>query len=151
MGNSDVTLAYLAGIIDEEGCVCLAHCARKDVSAGYVTVLKLHVAMTKDTVPVWLHNIFGGNLSLSKRRFKNPKWSDAYCWQLQSIQAANLLREVRPFLKLKREQASLALEFQAVKSGRGRGKKKLPLQIETEKGFSDRMHRLNALGGKIRT
>lgn len=113
----DSDLAYVAGIIDGEGCVSLNINRRSDVTSGYVFVLKVSVAMTDKEVPEWLKATFGG--SLSTHLPAKTGYRIYYAWMLEAKQAANFLGVILPYLRVKTAQATLALEFQKLKSSGG--------------------------------
>lgn len=107
-------LAYAAGIIDGEGCISIVRCRRQDVISGYVNALKVSVGMVDDRVVKWLHQRFGGHFRTQRPTETNHK--SVFIWLIQATQAQELLIQLLPYLKLKHDQAVLAIDFQSTKS-----------------------------------
>ena len=94
-------LAYIAGIVDGEGCIIVA-----THSSGSNTI-RVVVAMA-DPEPLQLcYNVFGG---WAYKR-KNTNGRTLYSWYVQSKTALNVLRAIEPYIRGKREQVELALQF----------------------------------------
>lgn len=128
-------LAYIAGFFDGEGCIIIS--MGKDYNRIETTVCN-----TKDITLYWLQSIFGG--CVSKRISKNPKRKDVYVWATVSRVAGRFLSIIQPYLKLKYEQAELALEFQR-SQGRPNGKY-TPEKVEYRGFLFDRLKELNSKG-----
>lgn len=107
---SDITIntAYAAGLFDGEGSVLIL--AEQDAKHR----LRIKVANTDHAVINWLQSIFGGisNDNLSPTRKRKPNEKDAWEWRLNGKEAGQFLVLISPFLKIKREQARIAIEFQ---------------------------------------
>lgn len=96
--------AYIAGLVDGEGSVMLTE--RK---AGTVH-LRVAVSNTFKPVLEWLGEITGiGSVYRHEPNKSNHKvgWS----WRCHSNGAEELLRQIRPFLRIKPFQADLAINF----------------------------------------
>lgn len=105
-----IELSYLAGIVDGEGHVCI--CASQRTAKRYKSksyYLQLRVANTNLILMGFLEKFDG---SINSYWDKNPKHKTLYNWGIGGIHAANLLKEIYPYLLLKKEQAKIALEFQ---------------------------------------
>ena len=100
-------LAYIAGIIDGEGSICIADTAR----SGYVLVVS--VGSTDEWLCQMLKMAFGGCVTL--RNKKELHRSAFWGWSMGSNKARAMLETVLPYLHLKRSQAELAIEFQKAK------------------------------------
>jgi len=141
--RSPTDLAYVAGLIDGEGCVHL--CATKNTYRARVTV-----GMTEPALPLLtqLHDEWGG--SLTRSRPATTKWSAAWVWTLTGVDAATLLNEVRPYLRMKSEQARLALEVEHVRASlprRPNGSGSWTVEArEACSAIKDQLHLLNAKG-----
>ena len=99
--------AYLAGIIDGEGCLTIG-AGRKGNITNYNSIIM--IASTDERLIKWLQNNFGGNYYTSKRT--SPKWKQAYIWRfLKKKDIEVLLLAILPYLIIKREQAITLLEF----------------------------------------
>ena len=63
--------------------------------------------MTKE-----LQRMFPEGAEFVVRKDKRPECSDTMKWQLNGKRASRFLKEVLPFMRVKHEQAKLAIEFQ---------------------------------------
>lgn len=99
-----LTAAYVAGLIDGEACIYLAR-RRKWYTA------RCDIGMAEKGLPIlqMMKHRYGG--SLRKSREATAKWAAVWTWTLHSRQCKAMLREVLPYLKLKREQAILILNY----------------------------------------
>jgi len=99
--------AYLAGIIDGEGCLTIG-AGRKGKVTNYNSIIM--IASTNEKLIQWLQTNFGGNYYKAGR--VSEKWKQAYIWRfLKKKDIEQLLLAVLPYLIIKREQAILLLEF----------------------------------------
>ena len=105
---NEIDLAYTAGIIDGEGCICLSLVKEKNIR-GRRQRLTVSVGNTDKRLTLWLKNMFGGH-SVLQSRTRNNK--DYYQWRVSSKKASFFLSLILPYLKLKRRQAELGIEFQ---------------------------------------
>jgi hypothetical protein len=107
--NSDRSLqiAYAAGFFDGEGHIRIQ---RHSVRGSYMLSVSV-VQATPDPLDLFI-TLFGG---VTKRRLVPYKGSlkCQYQWQTSSKSAELVLRELLPFLRCKKAEAELALEFRA--------------------------------------
>lgn|SRR5262245_7055895 len=126
--------AYVAGIIDGEGCINFSR-ARTTI---FVRIL---VVNTNCELLEMLKDQYGGDIyPLSGR---HTGWNQAYQWRLSGTKAIDLLDEIYPFLIVKRLQADTAFAWQACRGGRGRA-----FDPETAGLLLRRMRWLNTRGPK---
>lgn len=104
----EMELAYMAGIIDGEGCITINHARNWECLTGYTNMLQVKVAMTNYKVPYWLLDKCGGSL----REHQPINHKLVFIWTIGSRQAANLLNQLLPYLKITKEQAEVAIKFQ---------------------------------------
>lgn len=97
---------YLAGILDGEGCVSLG--VRKRI---YVTPT-LQVTNTDRRLTDWLLCTLGG--SVYDHRETRPGRKQCYLWSIAGAKARNIIREVRPYLRLKDKQADIILSLATI-------------------------------------
>lgn len=104
-------LAYVAGLMDGEGCIHL------DVTKGRWYQPRVSVGMTEPALHLLtaLQDEWGG--TLYQMRKPTEKWAAAWTWHLTGPVAAELLTAIRPFLRLKMDQADAALELNAIVQG----------------------------------
>ena len=104
-----LTLAYYAGIFDGEGHITIG-ASKRDKRTDYW--LQIGVVNTNRSILESLQADFGvGHLSKlfgSGEGNRLPSWA----WRCTSNQAMHVLNALLPFLRLKREPAKLAIEFQ---------------------------------------
>lgn len=96
-------LAYVAGFVDGEGCMGI-------YANGTSLRLSVQIGQKDKSVLVYIQGVIGGSLS-----FKNY-WTLAWF----NAEAAIMLRQILPYLVLKRQQAELCVEFMSLAPGMGR-------------------------------
>lgn len=104
-----VDLAYAAGIIDGEGSIGIY----KTGNPKQQFVAHVIVTNTNEWLLQWLKFHFGGSIFPNAANRGHPKWKDSWIWQLSPRQSVDFLKLVLPYLKIKKPQAELFLEFQA--------------------------------------
>lgn len=106
-------MAWAAGLIDGEGCFNIRRNApnakQRTVSPHYVLMLKVTMCDRRTVERLW--KMFGKAGSLLHHPAARSNWRDTYSWIVQSRQAEPIIRELLPFLYLKKPQARLALKF----------------------------------------
>lgn len=136
-------VAYVAGLIDGEGCVSIA-------KSGLHFAPRVDVGMTKVALPLLrrLHEEWGGTLDMN--RAATERWAEAWRWILHGPACRPFLEAVQPHVRLKREQCSLALALCDLRDSlvpvggqKARWTKEAADQAEFMK---DRMRELNAKG-----
>jgi hypothetical protein len=148
MGTAvDTNLAYVAGLIDGEGCIHL------DCPRGVTYRARVSVGMTEPALPLLqgLRAEWGG--TLYQLRKPTDRWAGAWTWHLTGSPATALLTAIRPFLRLKSTQAESALRVEAIRDAlpnRANGQKlwseearSACLEIKAE------MHELNRKGPRV--
>lgn len=104
-----IDCAYIAGFIDGEGSIMIIKRGNLVDSYGIRTT----IAQSEKGVFVleWIKEITGIGSIVNKPRF-NPLHANNCFWQVNSDAAETLLLQILPYLKLKKEQAEMALDFQ---------------------------------------
>lgn len=98
---------YAAGFFDGEGCVAISK--RNDpLQYQLVTI----VGNTDESVLQWWVERFGGSL-YTRRPEVRPNRRQLYSWEARSRKAAEFLKQIQPYVRIKRDQIDAALEFQA--------------------------------------
>lgn len=101
------TLSYAAGIVDGEGCIMIGKGNASGLRKTAQYNLLVRVSMTAKDVINWLHQTFGGTVVSSRR----GEYKRYYCWAVGAIQAEGFLKLIVSYLKCKRAEALLGLEF----------------------------------------
>lgn len=119
-------LCYFAGLFDGEGCIGLAK-MKKENSYSF----SLSMGMTSPKAINDFYNAFGGRVKL--REYPHPNWRPLYHWYVYGKRAELILRTLAPFLRVKREEAELALKMRSYTHRKGFANKrnKLAEQILT--------------------
>ena len=102
--ESSENLAYLAGIVDGEGCIRIHKQSKRNCYSPMITVVN-----TNPILVDWLRFFFGGSVGVYHSG--NTNWKDSYNWRLTGIKAIELLQQIRPYLRLKAQQADKLLAF----------------------------------------
>ncbi len=107
-------LAYVAGVLDSDGWIgmnrtnrTVALANQRRVSVRYqpqITVVNTYRPILED-----FHEAFGG--SISTRKKDKPHHKDIHYWRIGDRNAAEVCRLVLPYLRAKRAQAELCLEW----------------------------------------
>jgi len=105
--------AYLAGIIDGEGCIHITRFPPKPRYKTRIYQLGLSVTNTNKPLMDWIENKLGGyrshhNHRYGERRNQNQYWM----WKASTRHAAEILKLVRPYLIGKADQADVGIAFQ---------------------------------------
>jgi hypothetical protein len=139
---SDQTLAYLAALIDGEGCVTI-RCNR---NRGEVRALQSYVeiANTRLDLLYWIREQTGvGSIFV---RTPKPSHKPVGHWVCSGPSVMPFLAAVRPWLRLKDVQADLVAAFQATK---GRGSARVSSELMARRlHFVTQIRALNQRGVK---
>lgn len=110
-------LAYFAGIFDGEGCIVI-HNQKHQCKSGVIST-NSHIEINFGNVNEWIVRLFqfnfGGSIYSEKHFPRQTLWR----WQCASKIAYEFLQIITPYLKLKRAQAEIALNFQRRRKYRG--------------------------------
>ncbi|MCH7772288.1 MAG: LAGLIDADG family homing endonuclease [Bacteroidetes bacterium] len=110
--NNKTKFAYAAGMVDGDGSICIN---KKKVSngprAGEVQNYYMLVVVTQKDGKVidWLIGNFGGSTYLHWKG-TNTGWSHE--WVVNHNNAKDFLKNILPFLVIKKRQAEIAIQFQ---------------------------------------
>lgn len=110
-----LTDAYVAGLIDGEGCITIPGRGEN----GPLSV-RIDVGMSDSAQPLLksLACRYGGKVRFS--RAPSRKWKGAHAWGVFGKSAAELLRRILPYMMLKRDQAQMAIRLQDIIDGLSR-------------------------------
>ena len=100
--ESEVDLAYMAGIVDGEGCI---H-ARQNRPSTY---LCLQIQMCSDVVLHWVSSKFGGTIYSTPSY--NTNHQHKYLWRVNGKALGPLLVALQPYLKEKKLRAKAAIRL----------------------------------------
>ncbi len=100
---TETQIAYLAGIIDGEGCF---HIARP---GGKTHTLRLFVMNTHKPLIDYLYNTYGG-FQYSRKK-ENSTWKIRHEWFVDRGNLDEILPKLAPYLINKREHLDIVIEF----------------------------------------
>ena len=104
-----IDLAYIAGLFDGEGCIRIDRAKSKTSKTRIIHRVSCQLSMANAFIPKLFQFYFGGTYGGKKvKKGYKPQWY----WVVTSFTAEAFLKVILPYLKLKREEAKLALDFQ---------------------------------------
>ncbi len=123
---------WFAGFIDGEGCVSVQPQWTKK---GYRTFLpKLAIGNTdKKVLEYILKNTYPEKTLLNHQQYKNPRAKTIYNINFTGEKAIDILKEVFPYLKVKKPQASILRGWKLLRRSRKGNLPKIRLQEEKYK------------------
>lgn len=146
---SDTDAAYIAGLIDADGCVtCGAPDRRKNRKSNALVI----ITNSDFELIEWLKGVIGaGTSSLTKTRpyragQDRTNWNAVHRYQLTGRKAAALIERVLPYMRIKRQQAKLLIEIPM--RGRDFSREATPEQLERAASIVDQLRALNRRGLK---
>lgn len=111
---SETDAAYLAGLIDGEGCISVTrtatNAAAKGCRRGFAYRSSMAMNLTDLNLLTWAKEVTGVG-KISPRKVSGNRRS-AWCWAVWSKEASALVQAIRPYLKLKGPQADNLIRFQ---------------------------------------
>ena len=107
--NKGLKYAYLAGVIDSDGCIAIKK-SKKGKTWHYS--LQVLVNQADGRMADYLFGAFGGKVYKTKAYQKGRK--EIYRWQVTCKQAAKICKRLIPFLRYKKPQAELAVRFDTI-------------------------------------
>ena len=101
-------LAYVAGIMDGEGCFSVY--LNKPLNR-YLMTIDIYNSCTE--LLKWLSENFPGESREIKApsKKKHTNWKPQYIWRSNNSQTLQFLRDILPFLIVKKKQCELAIKF----------------------------------------
>jgi len=117
--------AYFAGLFDGEGYVSIRtqqgsaeEAIERAAKSGFGACrfgLVIGVTMTDRPVIMWLHEKLGGSAIIESKTADHPRWNKAWHWRALGENATIILKQIYPYLRVKKRKAALAFKFQEVK------------------------------------
>ncbi len=99
--TKEVASAYFAGFFDGEGYIGLLKRQRGKYTEYFV---QISIGQNDGAVMDWIKENFGGNVYLVKR-------DGSFYWTSSNRKALEILKRILPYMKYKKPQAELAIEF----------------------------------------
>jgi hypothetical protein len=104
--------AYLAGLIDGEGCITIIKCkpARRAANPSYS--LQTFINNTDERMLRYCKEVTGaGSISFNPVSLRKPTWKNLWNWNLRKQDTIDFLIQILPYLITKKRQAELAIEY----------------------------------------
>jgi hypothetical protein len=148
---SGTTLAYLAGVIDGEGCIAI----RRTKKTGSMRSTRYAAVITVGNTSRGLIQMLRTAFSAGCVTYRYPTKTKrgAYLWNVQSQTARDVLRAVYPYLVVKREQATVLMEFvdefdsfKGARAGKKGGQVVSPGELTRRERLYQQMRSLNRVG-----
>lgn len=138
---------YTAGLVDGEGCICISKLKKSPRGLSPYHHLQFSLENTDPFITYWLQERFGGSVRLDKTK-ASQNHKPTYRWALKKVETLQFLRQLLPYLLIKRPQAELALQFYQQCDVRRRGHKRRLEEDEILKReeFYTHMKELNRQG-----
>jgi hypothetical protein len=143
---TDTDLAYLAGLLDGEGVITIAKVRPvphvKDGNPRYFAKIEIQMS---DREPIeHVARLYERHIMLKKPSANMKKPAYRISWQAKI--AAELARQVLPYLILKLPQALVLIEFQTAMTAEGyTGRRKTPEQIAMRESYFLEMRKLKGM------
>ena len=104
--------AWAAGIIDGEGSIFIMKQKRKDRERTHNFILRVSVQSADRVMAPELKRLFPEGAEFGMQLDSRPGHSACLKWQVAGKRAIRVLKEILPYLRVKKDQAEAAIEFQ---------------------------------------
>lgn len=111
---TETNLAYIAGMLDGEGCISINKRKDKEYKRGHSFYANLRITNTYLPVLLWIQDQFGGLGSIVEQPRKENR-KRCWQWKVATNQAAAVCKMLLPYLRIKKRQAEILVEFQKLK------------------------------------
>lgn len=138
----DTELAYIAGLFDGDGCVCIL----KEKQGKY-RLLRIEASIQNTDLDVieYLKSCFGGRVWHRKL----PSGKTFGAWALSCRKAVEFLEKIGPFLRIKKDRAILATKIYSITSLEKRGTRRNG-KGQFQKISEEERNRVNVLAQEIK-
>jgi isocitrate dehydrogenase len=107
----NLTLSYMAGIVDGEGSISIVSVHRTKQH-----VCKISVANCNYKIIELFSKNFGGKIRARKHKHERAKnWKTCYEWSITAFKAHDLVKAIFPYLIIKKRQAVLVCRASNIK------------------------------------
>lgn len=140
-----IELAYIAGFVDGEGCISMVR-RKYEKNPKWNVRYTPRVTVTNGNREIleFIQSLFGGHMSEKKRY--SEKHNTAWNLVISSTKSIYMATELLPYLRLKKPQAQLLIDFYETYTPRKRGRGNFVPEEEMEKRkfYFDESRRLNS-------
>lgn len=106
---NQIDVAYLAGVIDSDGCIRVERLVQRKLGSLISYCAMVHVQQVESEAVHLAKDIFGGYIQHPKPPARFPKARPMVRWVAKSRIAVRALTCLRPYLRIKAEQADNAI------------------------------------------
>lgn len=143
---TDEQAAYIAGLIDGEGCIKITKERRKKAHWSDTYTYAVTVCNSNLEILQWLRQVTGFGRISPKSQKKDRNWKQTYDWELLHGEIPIFLNRISKYLRVKLTQAELVLEYiRDCEFGAGSGIVSDSISIRREVIYGE-MRLLNARG-----
>src|SRR5574340_1188911 len=108
---TDTDRAYLAGLVDGEGCISIVEDGSSEKQWSPRLGLVVFISSCeKDVLDYWANKTQIGRVYIGTKARGNAR--TGYLWQIRGAAACEFLWQIYPYLIAKKEQADVAFKFQ---------------------------------------
>ena len=108
----DVESAYLAGLVDGEGCLNFYHMTSRTCTLGYTFVARMTITNKDVETLMWIRQRLGmGRVRQKPIDRKFPNRGPAYDLTFCAREVKFLLPHILPYMRIKRKQGELVLAY----------------------------------------
>jgi hypothetical protein len=108
---SEVEKAYIAGLMDGEGCITIMKSSPKRRSISFSYRVAIEIGMTDGGQMEYCQRVTGLGYITRAKVHSRLNCRDRWQWTIPKDGVYELLPQIYPYLVLKKPQAALALEF----------------------------------------
>lgn len=113
-------LAYCAGVLDSDGYIGVRRSTywmrTRKGGAQPIYSERICVKQAEPHAVVLLHELFGGHLLMAKPAANTKRGRPLYSWSVTDLKAAECLKALAPYLRIKKQQAFNCLELRDAKN-----------------------------------
>lgn len=144
---TETEAAYLAGLIDGDGCIHAVRQKKSNPSHSDGFRLMLSVWNTNEAIIDYLHGLLGGQRGSQDRGVAAHRPS--HYWQISTNGVREVLPQLIPYMRIKRERAELALELASHLGQNGRWEPPTPEVKELRMRLYEELKALNQRGRPV--
>jgi len=142
---TDTQKAYIAGIIDGEGCISMSKIKSRNSTSIRARIM---IANANTLLLDWLYEVTGIGAIHEHCNDRNNKrgWKKQRIWTIYTKQGVELLRAILPYLIIKQRQAKLFIELHDIQKKSSRA---LKFNEVRQEEILKEIHELNWRGNTV--
>ena len=145
MGKNELFKAYIAGFLDGEGSISILT-ARNPKPDNMLYRLEVNIGNCCKNILLLISQEYGGCVYYKRPQNAKPHWLHCYCWKIGGKAACRLLKDVYPYIRVKRIQAEIGIKFgKTLRKKLAYTRRQLSPYILRKRGFlAEQMRHLNS-------